>query len=213
MDGLLIDSEPLWQEAEMNVFSSVWLVLTQRQTLETTGLRVDEVAGYWFQRFPWDESIKTRAQVSQDIVEEVKVLIREKWEAKAGVWKILELLWQKWLPMAIASSSEYSIIHTVVEKFSIEKYFTLIYSAEEEKYGKPHPGVYISACEKLWISPENTITFEDSFNGILSAKSAKITCIAVPEEVNKDNPKFVIADMILHSLEDFWESEWNNLQK
>jgi beta-phosphoglucomutase-like phosphatase (HAD superfamily) len=51
--------------------------------------------------------------------------------------------------LAIASSSEYSIIHAVVGKFGIGEYFELIYSAEEEKYGKPHPGVYISACEKL----------------------------------------------------------------
>jgi len=55
MDGLLIDSEPLWQEAEQRVFAKVGLELTYEQTLETTGLRVDEVIEYWFQKFPWDE--------------------------------------------------------------------------------------------------------------------------------------------------------------
>jgi len=211
MDGLLIDSEPLWQEAEQRVFATVWLELTQEQTHETTGLRVDEVIEYWFTRFPWDEALISKKQLDISIVEEVKNLIREKWESKPGVMEVLNFLQSKNLPIAIASSSEYSIINCVVEKFGIEKYFECIYSAEEEKYGKPHPWVYISACDKLWVSPENTITFEDSFNWVLSAKSAKIKCIAVPEEINKNNQKFIIADMRLDSLEDFWEEEWNKL--
>ena len=85
---LLIDSEPLWQEAEKNVFSSVWLDLNNEQVTYTTGLRVDEVAEFWFARNPWDEGIKTRNQVAIDIVEEVKKLILEKWEAKKWVWEI-----------------------------------------------------------------------------------------------------------------------------
>ncbi len=211
MDGLLIDSEPLWQEAEKNIFSTVWVDLDDEQVAYTTGLRVDEVVGYWFHREPWEESIKTKIQLAEEIVEEVKRLIREKGQAKIWVSQIISFLSQKQLPIAIASSSEYSIIYAVTKKLWIEDHFDLIYSAEEEKYGKPHPWVYISTCEKLWVLPENTITFEDSFNGVLSAKSAKIKCIAVPEEVNTRNPKFVIADMILHSLEEFWEEQWNVL--
>lgn len=213
MDGLLIDSEPLWQEAEQRVFRTVGLELDNDQTLETTGLRVDEVIEYWFARNPWSEDTISKKQLDIDIVTEVKNLIREKWEAKPGVKQILEFFSSKDLPMAIASSSEYSIIHCVVEKLWIEEYFTCIYSAEEEKFGKPHPWVYISACDKLWVKPENTITFEDSFNGVLSAKTAKIKCVAVPEEVNKRNEKFIIADMKLNSLEEFWEEQWQELNK
>lgn len=211
MDGLLIDSEPLWQEAEKRIFQNVGIDLDDQQVAQTTWLRVDEVVEYWFQRIPWDIKNYSKKQLDIEIVEEVKRLIWEKWEAKKWVKEILEFLGWKNLPMAIASSSEYSIIHTVVEKLWIEDYFTLIYSAEEEKYGKPHPWVYISTCEKLGVIPENAITFEDSFNGVLSAKSAKIKCVAVPEEVNKWNQKFVIADMILESLEEFWEKQWNLL--
>jgi len=142
----------------------------------------------------------------------VKNIIQEKWELKPWVAQILEFLKSKNLPMAIASSSEYSIINCVVEKFRIKEYFQLIYSAEE-KYWKPHPWVYLSTCKKIEVSPQDTITFEDSFNGILSAKAAKINCVAVPEEINTKNPKFVIADMKLNSLEEFWEEEWNTLNK
>ncbi len=117
--------------------------------------------------------------------------------------QILKFLSTKTTNIAIASSSEYSIIQEVVERLDIEKYFPIIHSAEEEQYGKPHPAVYLSACKKIGVIPEECITFEDSLNGVISAKSAKITCIAVPEDVNKGNPKFAIADIILDSLEDF----------
>ena len=139
MDGLLIDSEPLWQEAEQRVFRTVGIDLSYEQTLETTGLRVDEVVEYWFSRQAWDENIISKKQLDINIVTEVKKLILEKWETKPWVHSILKFLKSKNLPMAIASSSEYSIIHTVVEKLWIQEYFECIYSAEEEKYWKPHP--------------------------------------------------------------------------
>ena len=119
------------------------------------------------------------------------------------MYEILEFFAKKNIPLAIASSSALSLIETVVDGLKIRKYFSVLYSAEHEKYGKPHPGVYISACEKLGIQPIHALAFEDSLNGILAAKSAKIRCIAVPEEINANNPKFAIADRILDSLLDF----------
>ena len=208
MDGLLIDSEPLWQESEKIVFHKVGIQLSDSQVTQTTGLRVDEVVSYWFSRFPWDENSISQWEVERDIIETVKKLIQEKWKAKKWVFEILEFCSQKNIPLAIASSSALSIIETVVDWLDIQKYFSVLYSAEHEKYGKPHPGVYISACEKLGVRPVDCIAFEDSLNGVLAAKSAKIRCIAVPEEINKHNPKFAIADMKLDSLLDFWEREW-----
>lgn len=212
MDGLLIDSEPLWQEAEKKVYKKVGVDLNDADVLETTWLRVDEVTDFWYWKFPWNEQeTLTRSEVTAEIIEEVQNLIIEKWEAKAWVLGVLDFFFHKWIPLAIASSSFYSVIHAVVNKLWIEKYFELIYSAEDEKYGKPHPAVYISTCEKLWVSPVKTIAFEDSFNGVLSAKAAKMKCVAVPEEVNKGNKKFVIADTLLDSLEEFEEEQWQEL--
>jgi len=58
MDGLLIDSEPLWQEAEIETFTRVGVPLTREMTRETMGLRVDEVVEHWFSRYPWEEPSK-----------------------------------------------------------------------------------------------------------------------------------------------------------
>ncbi len=77
MDGLLIDSEPLWIQAERHAFQKVGIELTMTQTSETTGLRVDEVVEHWYLQYPWDTSDYTKESLAQEIVEEVKKLIRE----------------------------------------------------------------------------------------------------------------------------------------
>ena len=103
--------------------------------------------------------------------------------------------------MAIASSSYLKIIEAVVKRLKLKGFFDVIYSAEFEKYGKPNPGTFLTTAEKLGVSPMKCLVFEDSLNGVIAAKAARMITIAVPEF---DNPKFIIADKILNSLE-----EWN----
>jgi mannitol-1-/sugar-/sorbitol-6-/2-deoxyglucose-6-phosphatase len=76
----------------------------------------------------------------------------------------------------------------------------VIHSGQDEPYGKPHPGGYIRTAEKLGLHPTECVVFEDSLNGVLSAKAARMKCIAVPEYENIGNPKFAIADKIVSSL-------------
>ncbi|MFA5916704.1 MAG: hexitol phosphatase HxpB [Candidatus Gracilibacteria bacterium] len=212
MDGLLIDSEPLWQEAEINSFKKVGINLTVEQTTKTTGLHVDEVVEYWYSLFPWNEKDLGKKEVSKNIVTMVKDLINSKGVEKAGVAKIISFLKSKNINnIAIASSSEYSIIETVINKFNIRDYFNVINSAQDEEFGKPHPGVYISTYKKMGLKPEQCLSFEDSLNGVISSKAAKVKCVAVPEIININNNKFLISDLIIKSLNDFGENEWLKL--
>ena len=103
---------------------------------------------------------------------------------------------------ALASSSSYRIIDAVVDKFGLRNRFELIYSAQEEPFGKPHPGVYISAAQKLGVTPESCLAIEDSINGVVSAKAAKMKCIAVPEPAARNDRRYGIADVVLDSLND-----------
>lgn len=88
MDGLLVDSEPLWQEAEIEVFADVGLALTRAQFTETKGRRVDEAIAYWFARHPWPGV--ELAEVERRLVRRVEELIRARAEAKPGVGHALE---------------------------------------------------------------------------------------------------------------------------
>jgi sugar-phosphatase len=83
----------------------------------------------------------------------------------------------------------------------------VLQSAEHEPYGKPHPGVYIAAARALGVSPGDCLAIEDSANGLLAAKAARMRCIVVPEPAVRHDRRFCIADAVLDSLMDF-RPEW-----
>jgi HAD superfamily hydrolase (TIGR01509 family) len=205
MDGLLIDSEPLWQEAEILVFNKVGVPLKKDMTTQTTGLRTDEVVAYWHKRFPWD--LPSQADVRIQIDEKVLELIKQKGTPMPGVRHAVETCLQSGLVVAVASSSPSIMIKAVVEKLDISDRLELIHSAEFESHGKPHPAVYITTAEKLGVHPDECVALEDSVNGVLSAKAAKMRCIAIPDQTALSDKRYGIADFILDSLEDLTETE------
>lgn len=210
MDGLIIDSEPLWQEAEISVFRSVNVNLTREDCMKVMGMRTDEVVDYWFRRFPWEDPSKT--EITSAIIRELIRLIKEKGELMEGVKESLAFMKSKDVKTALASSSSYEIINTVVEKFGLMKEFEEIYSAQEEEYGKPHPAVYISAAIRLNVAPVECLAIEDSLNGVLAAKAAKMKCIAVPYEGVRRDRRFSIADVTLDSLMQIDSDVWSRVE-
>lgn len=209
MDGLLIDSEPLWQESEIRTFKQVGISLDPAMCLETTGMRSDEMVTYWHRKFPWESPPKK--DIEQTIINSIIEGVRESGQQKEGVSQALSFMKSMGLKVALASSSPYPIIHAVVEKFGLRDQLNDIYSAEEEEYGKPHPGIYITTAKRLQVLPEECLAVEDSFNGVLSAKAARMKCIAVPEGASRENPRFAIADVRLNSLAEIDEDVWHKL--
>ncbi len=209
MDGLLIDSEPLWQRAEIEVFREVSIFLNHKLCKQTTGLRIDEVVDYWYNKFPW-KSISQR-QVTENIIKRVIDLIAQQGEPKSGVKEIIEFLKGKNVKIALASSSAYPIIDIVLNRLGIKEVFTEIYSAVEEEYGKPHPGVYLTTAKKLGVKPQECLVLEDSLNGVIAAKAAQMKCIAIPELFPDYNPKFIIADLVMKSLTEINEDIWSKI--
>ena len=209
MDGVLIDSEPFWQESEMEVFGRAGLSLTREMCLQTMGLRVDEVVAYWRSRHAFEE---TPAGALEDaIVGGVVERILAKGEPKEGTAHALEFFKARGLRLALASSSAYRLIGAVTERLGLAEEFEVVYSAEDEEYGKPHPGVYLSTARRLGVAPAECLAIEDSFNGVLAAKSARMRCVAVPEPAQRHDPRFSIADAVLDSLADLNEKAWQSL--
>lgn len=226
MDGLLIDSEPLWQEAEILIFQRVNIMLTRELCLQTKGLRIDEVVNYWYQKYPWTNL--TKKEVEELIIAKVIELIHLKGKPLAGVDKAISFVRQKQVKLAralyreetslpslvkiaLASSSATIIIQAALQKLNLTDVFTQIYSAETELFGKPHPGVYLTTANKLNVLPQECLALEDSLNGVLAAKAAQMKCIAIPEPLQYDNPKFAIADITLKSLEQLNDEVWNSI--
>ena len=210
MDGLIIDSEPLWQEAEISVFKSIKINLTKEDCMKVMGMRTDEVVDYWFRRFPWEGPSKT--DITSAIIRDLIGLIKEKGELMEGVKESLAFVKSQDVKTALASSSSYEIINTVLEKFGLRNEFEEIYSAQEEEYGKPHPAVYISAAKRLNVAPAECLAMEDSLNGVLAAKAAKMKCIAIPYEGVRNDRRFIIADVTLDSLMQLDSDAWRRVE-
>jgi len=123
----------------------------------------------------------------------------------------LDLLEGKNVKIALASSSAYSIIDTVLNRLGIKEVFEEIYSAAEEEYGKPHPGVYLTTAKKLQIKPQECLVLEDSLNGVIAAKAAQMKCVAIPELFPDYHPKYIIADLVMKSLSEVNNDIWDKI--
>jgi sugar-phosphatase len=211
LDGVIINSEPLWREAEINVFSSIDIPLTEELCETTTGLRINEVIQHWYNLYKWDSEKYSFEKIKNDIINLLLKLINEKGKLNEGINDIFEMFKKKNIPMAIASSSDMKIINTVIDKFNIRNFFATIRSAENEPYGKPHPGIYINTAIELGKKPNEILVIEDSIAGTIAAVAAGMKTAVYPEKTNFYNPKFAIADLKLRSLIDFTESEFEKL--
>lgn len=201
MDGLLIDSEPYWKMAEKEVFGKLGLQLNDEQLRQVMGFRLNEVVKYWYNYQPWENP--DFAKTESNILTCVKQLIVLNAEAMQGVYDVLNLLKSQGHLIALASSSAMELIDVVVDKLAIRHYFDLLWSAQYETYGKPHPAIFLSVAKQLGIEASNCLVFEDAINGVIAAKAARMRCIAIPEEASFNDPRFAIADVKLNSLLEF----------
>jgi sugar-phosphatase len=122
----------------------------------------------------------------------------------AGVVQTIELLRRLGLRLAIASSSPRRMIDVVCERLGLTSIETRC-SAIDEGRGKPAPDVYLAAARRLCVSPERCLAIEDSPSGVKAAKAAGMRCIAVPDPLLTDDPRYRQADLVLAALTEFDE--------
>lgn len=201
MDGLLIDSEPFWRQAERQVFATVGLDLSDAQCQETQGMRTDEVVAYWYAQAPWRG--KSCEAVRVEVIEAVGALVERSGQALPGVYDTLEMLRSAGLRLALASSSPHELIRAVVRRLGLDDWFEALCSAVDHPRGKPDPAVYLEAAERLGIEPGHCLAFEDSAAGVRAARAAGMAVVAVPEVALYERPDFALADLKLTSLEQF----------
>jgi beta-phosphoglucomutase-like phosphatase (HAD superfamily) len=201
MDGLLIDSEPLWGEAADEVFQQHGIRLTKAQHATTTGMRTKEFIELWFDRYNImrDHAPATETAIIELVIK--KILARGK--PMQGLSHIFNFFISRHFKIGLASSSPLALIDVVVDKLGIRNYLQAVASAAELPYGKPHPQVYLNCAAELESSPLECLTFEDSFNGLIAAKAARMTCVVVPARHESQHGKFNAADLKLSSLQNF----------
>ncbi len=203
MDGVLIDSEPLWKIAMEEVFHSVGSTLTKQDFQKTVGLRLDEVIRFWHQHEGW-KNVSPR-EVEMLIVERMQDLIKQNGKPLIGVVEMLHFLKSQNKKIGLATSSYRVLIDTVLHELKIANLFDFTHSAEDEPFGKPHPSVYLSVANKLNIQSLKCLVIEDSLNGIISAKAARMHVACIPEKTHHPEPKLILADYHFETMHEMLE--------
>lgn len=197
MDGVLIDSEPFWRRAQVEVFATVGKHLTESDCEQTTGIRIDHVVEFRIPDAPGEQQRK----VTEQIVDRMIELVGSEGTVREGVRPVLERIQAENIPCGLATSSSYRLLNATLESLGLKSYFQIAHSAEEEEFGKPHPAVYLSAAQKLKFPPQQCLAIEDSVNGLISAKAARMQVVATPEPAGLDDPRFSLAELCTDRLD------------
>lgn len=204
MDGLLIDSEVLWHRAEVEIFGELGVPITLEQDRSTKGMYVDEVVAFWHARYPWRG--RRLEDVSDALLARVGELIESEGRLLPGATRAISLARERG-PVALASSTPRPLIERSLRHFGLWELFASVHSADVEPFGKPHPGVFLSAAAALGLSGPACLVFEDSAAGVLAAKAGRMRVVAVPVAEDRGEAAFVLADLVLSSLAELNE-EW-----
>lgn len=199
MDGLLIDSEPMWERAEKAFLASHQREFRHEVACQTTGMRLDELVTAMKKHYQFDGD---DAALGAEIIHELKELYRARGiPLMPGAQQALEALYGK-LPLGLASGSSLEVIEYVLETNHWAHFFQAVNSADEAQKGKPEPDVFLLNARRLGMDPAECVVLEDSVNGVRAAKAAGMKCIAVPLVARFQVSDFEgLADLVLPSLE------------
>ncbi len=203
MDGVLIDSEPLWKIAMEEAFHSVGCMITKKDFQKTVGLRIDEVVEYWHKHSGWkDLSVK---EVEDLIIQKMVRLIKENGDPLVGVLDTISFLKSQGLKVGLATSSYNILIDKVLDALGIRDAFDVVNSAEDEEFGKPHPAVYLTVANKLKVDPIKCLVIEDSLNGVIAGMAAKMNVVCIPEKTHNPERKLQLAHYLFEDMALFLE--------
>ena len=206
MDGVLIDTEPVWRAAQSAVFAGFGVALSERDLLDSTGQPIEELIPVWRGRSvagdgmaAWADPGLTDAEIADRIIDRVIAHVAAEGRPMPGVTAAIALFERCGLRLAIASSSPLRLIDAVCDRLGLTR-ITVRCSAMDEARGKPAPDVYLTAARRLGVAAAGCLALEDSPAGVASARSAGMRCVAVPDPLLAADPRYREADLVLESL-------------
>jgi HAD superfamily hydrolase (TIGR01509 family) len=199
LDGVLVDSEGIWESARRALVEEHGLAYPPGATRAIMGMSAPEWAHYLHATL----GVPLREEtINADVVARVATAYRAHLPLVEGATACVRALYRR-LPLAVASSSNRVLIELVLDLAEIRDAFAVIVSSEEVARGKPAPDVYLRAAEQLRIPPGRCAAIEDSTNGIRSAHAAGMRVIALPNpEFPPSGEALSLADVIIAGLDE-----------
>ena len=197
LDGVLIDSEPVWERVRRELVAERgghWAPDAQRKLM---GMSTQEWARYLSE----DLGVGLPpAEVATLVIDRMAASYLEHLPLLPGAVEAVHRLAARW-PLGLASSASAILIETVLESAGLRPYFQVTMSTEEVPHGKPAPDIYLAVTARLGCSPPNGAAVEDSSNGLRSAAAAGLRVIAVPRPQYPPDPDaLAAASLVLPSL-------------
>ncbi|MEV0330918.1 HAD family phosphatase [Micromonospora echinospora] len=176
LDGVIVDSEPVWEEvrrAYVAAHGGTWQPDTQRRLMGMS-------TGEWSRHLSDDLGVdRTAEQVAAEVVEEMARRYAERVPLIDGADDVARRLAGRW-PLGLASSSPTRLIAAALAATGLTDTFGATLSTEETAHGKPAPDVYLAVAARLGVEPARCVAVEDSSNGVRSAAAAGMRVVAVP---------------------------------
>jgi HAD superfamily hydrolase (TIGR01509 family) len=199
MDGVLLDSEQLWDEVREQLAAERGGRWTERSQREMMGMSSPEWSAYMHDVVGLAESPQ---EISAEVVRRIEARYRATLPLLPGAGEAVRRLAAAW-PLGLASSSNREVIDLALELSGLAPCFTATVSSEEVGRGKPAPDVYLEAAARLGVQAGACAAVEDSHNGIRSAKAAGMTVLAIPNpHYPPDAEALALADATLRSLDE-----------
>jgi HAD superfamily hydrolase (TIGR01509 family) len=197
LDGVLLDSEQVWDEVREQLVRECGGRWHERAHAEMMGMSSVE-----WSRYLHDELGVPGApeEISAEVVRRMEKMYRKRLPLIEGAAEAVERLAVRW-PLGLASSSNRELIDLALEVSGLARFFRATVSSEEVARGKPAPDVYLEAARRLDYPPERCAAVEDSANGIRSAKAAGMRVVAIPNpHFPPDGESLELAELTLGSL-------------
>jgi HAD superfamily hydrolase (TIGR01509 family) len=191
LDGLLLDSEQVWDEVRERLTKERGGRWHDRAQADMMGMSSTEWTRYMH------EVLRVRDvpdEINRLVVERMEERYRERLPLVDGAVEAVRRIGERW-SLALASSSNRELIDFALELMGVADLFRATISSEEVERGKPAPDVYLEAARRLEVAPERAVAIEDSGAGIRAAKAAGMRVIAIP------NPHFPPPEDVLESAE------------
>jgi HAD superfamily hydrolase (TIGR01509 family) len=199
LDGLLLDTEQLWDEVRESLARERGGRWSEHAQADMMGMSSPEWSRYMHDVVGLAESPD---EIAAEVVRRMEARYRERLPLVPGAREAVERLAARW-PLGLASSSNRPLIDLALEVGGLARFFAATVSSEEVTGGKPAPDVYLEACRRLGVQPARAAAIEDSRSGIRSAKSAGLRVIAIPNaHFPPDEDSLALADRVLSSLEE-----------
>jgi len=199
MDGVIIDSEPLHFEVDIETMRGLGVKISETELERFVGMTNPAMWKVLREEYALGQTVEQLIDIQ--LAAKMQALTDRAYEPIDGIRELLNELSGRGIPIGLASSSPRSFIEGVLEKFGLASYFGCVVSGEEVGSGKPAPDVYLEAAKQLGADPAACAALEDSRNGIAAAKAAGMRCYGYVNP-NSGHQDLSAADRIVRSVRD-----------